>query len=54
MDALKAVELLNKFNNCPKCGSEKVGDQEGSVEIHDDKFKRTCKCGWSIEVTVKN
>jgi transcription elongation factor Elf1 len=50
MKATKAVELLNTYIKCPQCGNDKVGDKEGSVEIHSDKFIRKCKCGWSIEV----
>jgi transcription elongation factor Elf1 len=53
MDALKAVELLKKYNQCPACGNENVGDKEGTVEIHEDVFKRTCKCGWMVRITVK-
>jgi transcription elongation factor Elf1 len=51
MNALKAVELLRKYNTCPECGSEKVGNGEGSVTVDDDKFERTCKCGWMIKIT---
>lgn len=53
MNALKAVELLKKYNTCPDCGNEKVGDGEGSVEINEDVFKRKCKCGWMVKITVK-
>ena len=53
MNALKAVELLQKYNTCPDCGSEKVGDGEGLVEIRDEVFKRKCKCGWMVKITVK-
>lgn len=52
MKALKAVELLRKFNNCPECGSGKVGNGEGKVQIHENTFIRSCKCGWEIEVRV--
>jgi hypothetical protein len=50
MNALTSVELLNKYNSCPDCGSDKIGNEEGSVEIHNDTFTRKCKCGWSIVV----
>lgn len=50
MKATKAVVLLNKYIKCPNCGSDKVGNYEGSVEIHENKFIRKCKCGWNIEV----
>lgn len=50
MNGWKSVELLRKYSKCPDCGSEKVGNEEGSVEIHDDTFTRKCKCGWSVVV----
>lgn len=50
MNALKAVELLRKYDKCPECGSDKIGNGSGTIEILEDTFKRTCKCGWSIEV----
>lgn len=53
MNALKAVELLRKYNTCPDCESEKVGNGEGSVEIEEDVFKRKCKCGWMVKIKVK-
>ena len=52
MNALKAVELMRKYNKCPECGNEYVGNGEGTLEIEEDLFKRTCKCGWSIEKKV--
>jgi transcription elongation factor Elf1 len=53
MNAVSAVNLMRKYNNCPKCGSDKVGHSEGTLEITDEVFRRTCKCGWGIEVKEK-
>ncbi|ACM16014.1 TPA: DUF3797 domain-containing protein [Bacillus cereus] len=53
MDAWKSVQLLRKYAACQECGNENVGNGEGTVEIQDDTFKRTCKCGWEIEVKAK-
>ncbi|NRS50992.1 DUF3797 domain-containing protein [Brevibacillus sp. HB2.2] len=50
MNAWKAVQLMKKYSKCAECGSEVVGNGEGTLDINDDTFKRTCKCGWSIEV----
>lgn len=50
MNAVKSVKLIRKYANCPNCGSDKIGNGEGTLEIDDDTFKRTCKCGWSVEV----
>jgi len=50
MNAMKSVELLRKYSKCADCGSDALGNGSGSVEITDNTFKRTCKCGWSVEV----
>lgn len=50
MNMLKAMKLLKKYSNCQECGSEFVGNGEGSLDIGDDYFIRTCKCGWGVEV----
>lgn len=50
MDARKSIQLLRKYSKCQKCGNENVSDGEGTVGIEGDTFKRTCKCGWSVEV----
>lgn len=52
MKALKASELINQYATCPDCGSEKVGNKEGLVSINDNVFKRECKCGWKVKITV--
>ncbi|WP_082866948.1 DUF3797 domain-containing protein [Paenibacillus elgii] len=50
MNAWKAVRLMRKYENCKDCGNDLIGDGEGTLEINGDTFKRSCKCGWSIEV----
>lgn len=50
MNPWKAVRLMRKYAKCKDCGNELIGDGEGTLEINGDTFKRTCKCGWSIEV----
>jgi hypothetical protein len=30
-----------------------IGNGEGTLVVTEDTFKRTCKCGWSIEVNPK-
>lgn len=53
MKIMKALELANKYNVCPKCGNEYVGDGQGSVNIEGNTFLRTCKCGWKVEIKVE-
>lgn len=50
MNAMKMVELLRKYSKCKDCGSDALGNGAGSVVVTDNTFKRTCKCGWSVEV----
>jgi hypothetical protein len=46
----KSIELMRKYSKCQNCGSEKIGNGEGTLEITDNTFIRTCKCGWKIEI----
>jgi hypothetical protein len=52
MGTLRALELLKKYADCPDCGSDKVGNGAGTLEIEDNTFTRTCKCGF--EITIKD
>jgi predicted nucleic-acid-binding Zn-ribbon protein len=53
MNAWKTVELMRKYSRCPKCGNEYVGNGEGTLDVSDDTFIRTCKCGWKVEIKQK-
>lgn len=50
MNAAKVYELLIKYAKCPECGCDTIGNDTGTIEIKEGCFKRTCPCGWSIEV----
>lgn len=53
MNLLKALELMKKYDGpCPECGNEYVGNGAGTFEITEDTLRRTCKCGWKVEVKV--
>lgn len=54
MNPFKAIELMRKYNECPQCGNDKLGNGEGTLNIDGDDFKRTCKCGWEIEIKGEN
>lgn len=49
MDADKFLYLMNKYGNCPDCGSDRLGDAEGEGKL-DHVFIRSCKCGFEVEV----
>jgi hypothetical protein len=46
MNAMLFLQIMKKYGKCPDCGSEKLGNGEGTLEVDDDTFKRTCKCGF--------
>jgi iron(III) transport system ATP-binding protein len=46
----KYLKLAKKLNNCPNCGNEYIGNGEGSLEIREHTFSRSCKCGYSVTV----
>ena len=52
MTILESCELMNKYGKCPKCGCETVGNGTGTLEVDTEigYFKRTCHCGWYIEI----
>lgn len=50
MNVVDSMELIKKYANCPECGSDKIGNGEGSLIIEENIFKRGCKCGYSITV----
>lgn len=49
MNAVKTFELIGKYSTCPSCGSDKIGNGAGKLIVEDDKFYRSCKCGWEVE-----
>jgi hypothetical protein len=50
MNIVDSTELMKKYSKCEECGNEFVGNGEGTLEIENNVFKRTCKCGWSVTV----
>ncbi|MDD9312663.1 DUF3797 domain-containing protein [Cytobacillus firmus] len=51
MNIYKFLELGKKYNDCPNCGNNFIGNGEGKLIVENDTFYRSCKCGF--EVTVK-
>ena len=50
MTFLEACELLEKYAQCPKCGSSTIGGGKGAISVDTVKgtFARSCSCGWGI------
>jgi hypothetical protein len=49
MNAMRTLELIQKYNKCPVCGSDKVGNGAGKLIVEEYKFYRSCKYGWEVE-----
>lgn len=54
MNITKQLELMNKYEVCPCCGNDKIGNGEGTLNLDENSFERTCKCGWKIKYTEKD
>lgn len=52
MNLVDACELMKKYAKCPKCGCDIVGVGIGTIECDTAAgyFKRTCHCGWKVEI----
>lgn len=50
MNVRMLLTIMPKYNNCPNCGNDKVGNGEGKLIVEDNYFYRECKCGWSIRI----
>lgn len=52
MNIRDSVKLMQIYAACPKCGCEVIGNGKGTLEADTSigYFKRTCHCGWFVEV----
>lgn len=50
MNVCDYLQIAEKYIHCPKCGSDKIGNGEGTLNVDDDTYRRTCKCGFQVEV----
>ena len=50
MKLTQSLELMAKYSTCPECGNQYIGNGEGTLEIDDGIFRRSCKCGWKVEI----
>lgn len=41
---------MPKYEKCPDCGNDKVGNGQGAIIVEDDTYTRKCKCGFKITV----
>ena len=48
MNVGRAMALISQYGTCPECGNAYIANGDGKLIINDDKFYRSCKCGWEI------
>lgn len=51
MKVIDSMKLMEQYGECPGCGNSNIGNGEGTLQITDDTFTRTCKCGYKAVVT---
>lgn len=52
MTITDSYKLMEIYAVCPKCGCDRIGGGKGTLECDTETgyFKRTCKCGWYVEI----
>ena len=52
MTMREAFELTVQHEKCPDCGCDRIGGGMGTLEVDTEigYFKRTCHCGWAVEI----
>ncbi|UWD43285.1 DUF3797 domain-containing protein (plasmid) [Clostridioides difficile] len=50
MKMINVFKLLSMYCICPECGSDKLGEGEGSLIVDEYTFHRKYKCGFDIIV----
>jgi len=56
MSIIEFIKLYFNLSKCKRCGSKRVGIDEGSFKITEKNVKRECKCGyiWSIDLKKRS
>lgn len=54
MKSKNVKRLMNMYENCPICGSNKIETKGNKlisgIVINSNTFKRVCGCGFNIEI----
>lgn len=48
------MQVSKLTNDCPSCGSDKLGNGQGALIVDENIYKRTCKCGFNFEYDTNN
>lgn len=54
MNAMDYLRIAPFVNDCPNCGSDLLGNGQGTYELKDNTIKRSCKCGFKFEYDSRN
>lgn len=54
MNALDFLKVSKLLNDCPNCSNHLIGNGQGTLEVEDDLIKRTCKCGFQVELNIRD
>lgn len=49
----KLTKVMNKYIECPICGHDKLGKNNGALIVEDNTFERSCRCGFRIVINDK-
>lgn len=52
MNAHDYLRVAPFINDCPTCGNDIVGKDEGVLEVKDNWISRSCKCGFHFAYDV--
>lgn len=52
MNIKDSIRLMELYAVCPRCGCDVIGNGKGTLECDTaaGSFRRTCSCGWYVEV----
>lgn len=53
MKLRKAMELIEKYSDCPNCGNDMIGKGAGAMVIDHATFMRSCSCGFKVIVDME-
>jgi hypothetical protein len=45
-----SIQLMQKYAACPVCENSLLGEGNGTLAVDNNRFVRSCRCGWRIEL----
>lgn len=46
------LDISKLIQKCPRCKSEKLDGESGSLEISSNLIRRTCACGYELTLNI--